>query len=90
MENQNLIIDYLEQKGRKIITGGDGRCNSPGYLAKCRAYLITDMDACMVLTVLLLLSPFITDESYITQKTAVQILNKKKKEKIFLNHCDQL
>jgi len=68
MEKQDLIIDYLVQKGRKIITGGDGRCDSPGYLAKCRAYLISDMDACMALTLLFLLSPFITDEFYITKK----------------------
>lgn len=68
MEKQNLIIDYLVQKGRKIITGGDGRCDSPGYLAKRRAYLISDMDACMALTLLFLLSPFITDEFYIIKK----------------------
>lgn len=54
---QNLVIDYLVQKWKKIITGGDSRCDSPGYLAKHKAYLITDMDVSLVLTVQLVLSP---------------------------------
>lgn len=47
-KTQNLVIDYLVQKRKKMITGGDGRCDSPGYLAKCGTHLITRMMALKV------------------------------------------
>lgn len=47
----------MQKKRRKINTGGDGRCDSPGYLAKYGAYLISDMDASMALEASLLLNP---------------------------------
>lgn len=37
-KTQNLVIDYLAQKRKKMITGGDGRCDGPGYLAVWHAF----------------------------------------------------
>ena len=50
-KTQNLVIDYLVQKRRKMITGGDGRCDGPGYLAMCVAHSITRAMASRVLNV---------------------------------------
>lgn len=50
-KTQNLVIDYLVQKRKKTITGGDGRCDGPGYLAMCVAHLITSTMASRVLDV---------------------------------------
>lgn len=47
-KTQNLVIDYLVQKRKKMITGGDGRCDSPGYLAKYSAHSITRATASKV------------------------------------------
>lgn len=44
-KTQNLVIDYLVQKRKKMITGGAGRCDSPGSLAKCGTHLITGTTA---------------------------------------------
>lgn len=37
----NLVIDYLVQKRKKMVAGGDGRCDGPGCLAKHGTQLIT-------------------------------------------------
>lgn len=39
-KTQNLVIDYLAQKKKKMITGGNGRCALPGILGK--AWLTLD------------------------------------------------
>lgn len=54
-----------KKKRRKIITGGDGRCDSPGNLAKYGLYLITDMDPSMV-RLQLLLNPSNSKQWHIT------------------------
>ena len=35
-KTQNLVIDYLVQKRKKMITGGNGRCVLPRILGKVR------------------------------------------------------
>lgn len=47
----DLVIDYLVQKRKKMITGGDGRCDDPGYLATHVAHSITRTMASRVLNV---------------------------------------
>lgn len=47
----DLVIDYLVQKKKKMITGGDGRCDGPGYLAARVAHSITRTMASRVLNV---------------------------------------
>lgn len=54
-----------KKKSRKIITGGDGRCDSPGNLAKYGLYLITDLDTSMV-RVQFLLNPSNSKEWHVT------------------------
>lgn len=86
-KQQNIVIDYLVQKKRrKIITGGDGRCDSPGYLAKHGVYLITDMDVSMVSMFQLLLSPFNSKELHSIIKNCSCRADFFSKH---LNHCDQ-
>lgn len=50
-ETQNLVIDYLVQKSKKMITGGDGRCDSPGYLAERGSCQIIGLAVSQVRTV---------------------------------------
>lgn len=50
-KTQNLVIDYLVQKRKKMITGGGGRCDGAGHLAEDGAHLITSTTASKTLSV---------------------------------------
>ena len=41
--HQELLISSLRQKGDKLITGGDGRSDSPGHSAKYGSYSLLEL-----------------------------------------------
>ena len=44
-EYQANIITMLKEKGKPLVLGGDGRCDSPGHSAKYGTYTLMDLES---------------------------------------------
>ena len=48
---QDKIFQDLKKSGKKVVLGGDGRCDSPGHSAKYGSYTMMEIDRSRILDI---------------------------------------
>lgn len=72
-QQQSSLLDSIRAEGKKLILGGDGRCDSPGHSTKYGSYSLMDLEQNKILDSQLVQSNEVKNSNAM-EKEGLQIL----------------